>query len=136
MMVAVTEDWWHDWPVWWTLFRNLAVFVAIGVSVAATVSRNPAGTVLGLVAVGAGWLLWTLPGATPERTLAGLVLAGGAGVLLSFTNPASGALAYPSIVCVRAGAFTTPRRSIGLTTALSAVFVAAGQGHWRWLGPL
>jgi signal transduction histidine kinase len=140
-MVAVTEDWRHSWPGWWTPLRNIALLVAIGVSVAAASSRNPAGTVLGLAGVAAGWLLWSLPGADPARVRAGLFLAGCAGVLLCYTNPASAALAYPAIVCVRAGAYLTPRWSAGLTTLLSAAFgagVLAVQGLDRWLviGPL
>jgi signal transduction histidine kinase len=135
-MGAVTEDWRHSWPGWWTPLRNIALLVAIGVSVAAASSRSPAGTVLGLAGVAAGWLMWSLPGAGPARATAGLFLAGAAGVLLCYTNPASAALAYPAIVCVRAGAYAAPRWSVGLTALLSAAFAVAAPGHWRWLGPL
>jgi signal transduction histidine kinase len=140
-MVVVTWDRWRNWPGWWTPVRNIALLVAIGVSVAAAASRSPAGTVLGLAGVAVGWLMWSIPGAGPVRATAGLFLAGGAGVLLCYTNPASAALAYPAIVCVRAGAYTAPRRSIGLTVLLAGAFDAGVLAadvpeHWLVLGPL
>jgi signal transduction histidine kinase len=129
--------------VWWLRTRSVALLVVLGFAVAtSTPHANLIGpglrTTLGLTAVAAGWLLFTFGRPDTRDTRAGVLLAGAAGLFLSFTNPASAALAYPCVVCVNAGARTPPRWSIGLALALAlaydgGVWVLHGAPHWAML---
>jgi len=135
--------------------RSLALLAVVGIAVAVTPSRNPAGTVLALAAVAAGWLTWTLPvrrepvrrepvrrePVRPDRrVLTGLLLAGAGGIVLCYTNPRGVALTFVAVACIRAGTYLPPRRSVPFTVALAAAFDAGlvltgGDRKWLLFGP-
>jgi signal transduction histidine kinase len=141
----VTTTWeWRGAPVWWIRTRSLAMLVGLAVGVWLSQPHpNWTGpgrwTALGLAFVAIGWVPWVRP-SQAWWLRPGLVLAGAGGLLLCWTNPASPALAYPAIVCLHAGARTTPRWAISLAAGLVAALVGGvWLGHrdpsWYALGP-
>ena len=124
-------------PVWWIQVRSFLVLAGVGFAVAVGPpqpdwSGPGRWTALGLAGMLVAWVLWVFAADDSVRMRLGVYLSGAFGVLLSFTNPQSAALAYPAIACVTAAARTRPRWSIGLAVALTVIFDG---GVWLRYGP-